>query len=60
MYVTPASGLTIRDPDLKDYLPSEGRDVPATDYWHRRIRDKDVIEGKAPAISTKTSARSAE
>ena len=60
MYVTPASGLTIRDPDLKDYLPSEGREVPNTDYWFRRIRDKDVIEGKAPVISSKATTRSAE
>jgi hypothetical protein len=43
MYVKAAPGLVIRDPDLKDFLPEEGREVPDTDYWHRRVRDKDVI-----------------
>jgi len=43
MFVKPAPGLKIRDPDLKDLIPDEGRDVPETDYWHRRIRDNDVV-----------------
>ncbi len=44
MNVKPAPGLRIRDPDLKDLLPDEGREVPDTDYWHRRLRDGDVVE----------------
>ncbi|MDB5822174.1 MAG: hypothetical protein JWR21_878 [Herminiimonas sp.] len=44
MFVKPAPGLVIRDPDLKDLLPAEGREVPASDYWHRRVLDKDVVE----------------
>ncbi|MCP1290932.1 MULTISPECIES: DUF2635 domain-containing protein [Chromobacterium] len=43
MYVYPAPGLVIRDPDLHDLLPAAGREVPDTDYWHRRVRDKDVV-----------------
>jgi hypothetical protein len=43
MFVKPAPGLSVRDPDLLDLLPEEGREVPATDYWHRRVRDGDVI-----------------
>lgn len=46
MFVRPAPGLKIRDPDLKDLLPEEGREVPETGYWIRRRRDGDVIEGK--------------
>lgn len=46
MFVKPAPGLVIRDPDLKDLLPAEGREVPDSDYWHRRVLDKDVVEGK--------------
>lgn len=42
MFVKPSPGLTIRDPDLGDYLPQEGRNVPQSDYWMRRVRDKDV------------------
>lgn len=46
MYVQPAPGLVIRDPDLLDFLPAEGRDVPETDYWSRRVRDGDVVLAK--------------
>lgn len=43
MYVTPAPGLLIPDPDLQDTLPVDGRDVPDTAYWQRRIADQDVV-----------------
>lgn len=49
MFVRPAAGLSIRDPHMLDLIPAEGRDVPAVEYWHRRLRDGDVIEGTAPA-----------
>lgn len=49
MYVLPAPGLTIRDPDLRDFLPAVGREVPDTDYWHRRVSDGDVVAAEAPA-----------
>ncbi len=52
MYVKPSPGLTIRDPDLKDFLPEAGREVPDTDYWHRRVRDKDVVIAQAPAADS--------
>lgn len=42
MYVKPSPGLKVRDPDLKDLLPEEGRLVPDSMYWHRRLRDQDV------------------
>lgn len=48
MFVKPAPGLTIRDPDLFDFLPAAGRDVPETDYWNRRLRDGDVVAAEAP------------
>lgn len=43
MFVKAAPGLVIRDPDLLDLLPPEGRDVPDTPYWQRRVRDLDVV-----------------
>jgi hypothetical protein len=46
LYVKPAPGLVIRDPDMLDFLPEAGRAVPETDYWHRRVRDGDVIEAQ--------------
>ena len=55
MYVKPTPGLSIRDPDLMDLLPESGRLVPDSDYWVRRLRDKDVepatppSDGEAPA-----------
>jgi hypothetical protein len=54
MYVKPAPGLVIRDPDLKDLLPAEGRKVPETDYWHRRVRDNDVVLAEPPIEGSAT------
>ena len=56
MIVKPAAGLKVRDPDLKDLLPEEGRNVPDSTYWRRRLRDGDVLITRAP-ISAGTSAR---
>ncbi|MDA8230150.1 MAG: DUF2635 domain-containing protein [Magnetospirillum sp.] len=58
MYVKPAPGLKIRDPDLRDLLPEGGREVPKTPYWIRRVRDGDVVVA-APAQSNATGAPSA-
>lgn len=51
MYVTPRAGLRVVDPDLRDFLPEEGREVPESEYWRRRERDGDVTVGPAPAIT---------
>lgn len=60
MHVKPAPGLSIRDPDLMDLLPEEGREVPDSTYWIRRLRDGDVVsvQAKASAEQKKTSDRS--
>ncbi len=56
MFVKPAPGLKIRDPDLKDLIPDEGRDVPESNlYWHRRLRDGDVV--LVPPVPPKKTAR---
>jgi len=44
MKIKPAPGLKVRDPDLKDYLPVDGRIVPDTMHWFRLLRDGDVVE----------------
>jgi hypothetical protein len=50
MFVKPAQGLVVRDPDLKDLLPAEGRHVSDDSmFWHRRLRDKDVELAEPPA-----------
>lgn len=47
MRVRPAKpGLLIPDPDAPPqdrWLPAEGRVVPDTQYWRRRLADGDVI-----------------
>ena len=48
MYVIPKPGYQIPDPDLRDRLPPEGREVPESSYWHRCVRDGDVTIGVAP------------
>ncbi len=65
MYVKPAPGLRIVDPILRDFLPEEGRLVTPTDYWHRRLRDGDVIEtpvttAAEPPASKPTARKGAE
>jgi hypothetical protein len=50
MFVKPAAGMKIRDPDMKDFLPDEGRDVPDDHlYWVKRLSDKDVELAERPA-----------
>ena len=48
MYVQAAPGLRIIDPDLKDALPAEGREVPDTFYWHRLLATGDVVSATPP------------
>lgn len=54
-HLIPAPGCLVRDPQTREPLPPEGKDVgPLTPYWHRRLRDGDVL----PAAPTKrTSSR---
>ena len=44
MIVKPVEGRIVRDPRNFQILPAEGRDVPDTMFWRRRIRDGDVVE----------------
>ena len=43
MFLKAAPGLIIRDPDMFDYLPDEGREVSDSSYWQLRLRDGDVV-----------------
>ncbi|PWC74056.1 DUF2635 domain-containing protein [Azospirillum sp. TSH64] len=49
MFVKPKPGLQIRDPDLRDFLPDAGRDVPETPYWTRLLN---VFGDVVPADQT--------
>ncbi len=51
MFVKPAPGLRIPDPQRHDILPADGRDVPAADpYWQRALRDGDVVAAAEAAL----------
>lgn len=50
MRVMPKPGFVVRDPVTRAPLPPEGRDVPDTDYWQRRLRDGDVVMADANAV----------
>lgn len=44
MRVKPAPGLSVRDPDTKALLPSEGIDVPDDSIvWIKMLNDGDVV-----------------
>lgn len=61
MFVKPAPGLVVRDPDLKDLIPAEGRHVSDDSmFWHRRLRDKDVVLAKPPAENAAPQAAAAD
>lgn len=47
MFVKPAEGLAVRDPLTKRVLPIEGKEVPETSYWVRRVASGDVVEVQA-------------
>ena len=49
MFVKPAPGLRIPDPQRLDYLPAEGRHIDASEpYWQRLLRDSDVLPAAPP------------
>lgn len=43
MFVRPAEGLQVRDPATKRLLPSDGKEVPESSYWLRRLKCGDVV-----------------
>jgi hypothetical protein len=48
MFIKPAPGIKVRDPNSKLHIPETGVEVSATDtYWARRLADGDVVEVKA-------------
>ena len=49
----------MRDPDSMVLLPAEGREVPDTLFWRRRLRDGDVVEVGARAADAPPRSRAA-
>lgn len=44
MYVKPADGLSVPDPERGGLLAAAGRKVEPTTYWHKRVQCGDVKE----------------
>lgn len=65
MYVKPADGLNVPDPERGGLLAAAGRKVDPTTYWHKRVQCGDVVvvaDADAPAAeaaAVQTSAQSA-
>lgn len=58
LWLKPAQGLTVIDPETGKPLPAEGDLVAISKYWRRRLNDGDVVETapyapKAPAAAHK-------
>lgn len=58
MFLKPAEGRQVPDPDRGDMLPAAGRNVEPHQYWQRRLADGDVVESSpateaAPGKKTK-------
>lgn len=52
IFVRPAAGLLQRMPDSPhEFLPEGGAEVEPNAFWHRRIADGDVVEGKAKSAA---------
>lgn len=56
MFVKPAPGRVVPDPERRDLLPEEGRDVPETTYWLRRLADGDVTQRDTKPVNQKAKA----
>lgn len=50
MFVKPAAGLKVRDPDSLLHLPPEGAEVPESQFWFRRLAAGDVVRVEADPI----------
>jgi len=56
IFVKPKDGYKIFDPVLKDFLPPEGREVEASEYWTRLDQDHDVTFESEPDKGDKEEA----
>lgn len=60
LWLKPATGLTVINPETGKPLPAEGDLVAVSKYWRRRLNDGDVIETGMPqknAPATKPSKK---
>lgn len=58
-YLKPAPGALVRDPVTMIPLDAEGEWKPMLSYWHRRVRQGDVVESSPPAAQAAPAAQEA-
>lgn len=55
LYVKPVPGRKVRRPERQGRpIPADGARVPANAYYHRRIKDGDLVRATAPKPATRT------
>ncbi|AKM29264.1 hypothetical protein AB870_02660 [Pandoraea faecigallinarum] len=62
MFIKPAPGIKLRDPETKQFIPESGQEVGDFDlYWVRRVNDGDAIRVSAetPEPSSAKTSKSA-
>lgn len=52
--------LEVYDPTHREFLPDEGRDVPRSPYWIRRLQTGDVVRVQAATESKGEKAQKAD
>lgn len=57
VFVRPAPGIRIADPETGQYLPEVGLLVPRSGFWLRRLKDGDVLEAEQSPIKAEQTAR---
>lgn len=55
LFVKPATGVAVVNPDTGLPIPPEGAWVPNNKYWRRRLSDGDAAEANPPAAVKKHS-----
>lgn len=57
IFLIPAPGVRVLDPDTLQPLPEEGASVSNSIHWQRRLREGDVTEGKPAQLKPATKAK---
>ena len=53
IFVKPAPGLKVRDPQSRLHIADGGQFVEENSYWVRRLADGDVVQAEPPKSDKK-------
>ena len=54
MFVKPSTpDINVRDPLTGKHLGADGEEKPGNAFWHRRLRDGDIVKATAPKSDKK-------